>query len=191
MNPPTLGSEKDPGVDPSNPKKCTGFHNAYWPSRTLALSYVVAFESAQYPTFWPVCCHASERTVARFPRRQEPYLELLYSPERRAGGEVTSATVGGLARRMCDLFWPLAAEAAGFKNPQLPPVFLTLETAQYYMAYLVRPLLEKGYFESGLELNKIYKGLGIAGFFRYGPNRLPEFEDNLALRISYNLDLGF
>ena len=56
---------------------------------------------------------------------------------------------------------------------------------------IVYKTLEKGYFESGLELNKIYKGLGIAGFFRYGPNRLPEFEDNLALRISYNLDLGF
>src|SRR5688572_24253579 len=85
---------------------------------------------------------------------QEPYLELLYSPERIAGGEVTSATVGGLARRMCDLFWPLAAEAAGFRNPDQPPVFLTLETAQYYMAYLVRPLLEeKGYFQS-LTINR-------------------------------------
>src|SRR5688572_30876825 len=85
---------------------------------------------------------------------QEPYLDLLYSPERLAGGEVTSATVGGLARRMCDLFWPLAAEAAGFRNPDQPPVFLTLETAQYYMAYLVRPLLEeKGYFQS-LTINR-------------------------------------
>jgi len=43
---------------------------------------------------------------------QEPYLDLLYSPERQAGGEATPATIGGLARRMCDLFWPLAAEAA-------------------------------------------------------------------------------
>ena len=59
---------------------------------------------------------------------QEPYLDLLYSPERRAGGEVTSATIGGLAKRMCDLFWPIAAEAAGFKNPDQPPVFLTLRT---------------------------------------------------------------
>lgn len=89
---------------------------------------------------------------------QEPYLELLYSPERSAGGEVTSATIGGLARRMCDLFWPIAAEAAGFKNPQLPPVFLTLETAQYYMAHLVRPLIEeKGYFQSlTINRNRLY-----------------------------------
>src|SRR5688572_16170837 len=38
---------------------------------------------------------------------QEPYLDLLFTPERIAGGEVTSATIGGLAKRMCDLFWPL------------------------------------------------------------------------------------
>ncbi len=88
---------------------------------------------------------------------QEPYLDLLYSPERSAGGEVTSATIGGLAKRMCDLFWPLAAEAAGFKHPDQPPVFLTLETAQYYMAYLVRPLLEQGFFQSlTIDRNRLY-----------------------------------
>ena len=88
---------------------------------------------------------------------QEPYLDLLYSPERSAGGEVTPATVGGLARRMVDLFWPLAAEAAGFANPDQPPVFLTLETAQYYMAHLVRPLLDEGYFESvTIDRNRLY-----------------------------------
>ena len=88
---------------------------------------------------------------------QEPYLDLLYSPERRAGGEVTPATIGGLARRMCDLFWPLAGEAAGFANPSQPPVFLTLETAQYYMAHLVRPLLDEGYFESvTINRNRLY-----------------------------------
>jgi len=88
---------------------------------------------------------------------QEPYLDLLYSPERRAGGEVTPATIGGLARRMCDLFWPLAGEAAGFARPDQPPVFLTLETAQYYMAHLVRPLLDTGYFESvTIDRNRLY-----------------------------------
>jgi hypothetical protein len=88
---------------------------------------------------------------------QEPYLDLLYSPERSAGGEVTPATIGGLARRMVDLFWPIAGEAAGFVHPDQPPVFLTLETAQYYMAYLVRPLLEEGYFESvTIDRNRLY-----------------------------------
>ncbi len=89
---------------------------------------------------------------------QEPYLDLLESPSRLAGGEVTPATIGGLARRMCDLFWPLAAEQAGFKDPDQPPIFLTLETAQYYMAHLVRPLIEdQDYFESvTINRNRLY-----------------------------------
>lgn len=89
---------------------------------------------------------------------QEPYLNLIRSPERVAGGEVTSASVGGgLARRVCDLFWPIAAEAAGFAYPDQPPVFLSLETSQYYMAHIVRPLLEEGYFESvTMDRNRMY-----------------------------------
>jgi len=82
---------------------------------------------------------------------------LLYSPERSAGGEVTSATMGGLARRMVDLFWPIAADAAGFANPEQPPIFLSLETSQYYMAHIVRPLFEQGYFESvTIDRNRLY-----------------------------------
>jgi superfamily I DNA/RNA helicase len=102
---------------------------------------------------------AGESILMLTPQRslQEPYLDLLYSPERRAGGEVTPATIGGLARRMCDLFWPLAADAAGFAHPDQRPVFLTLETAQYYMAHLVRPLLDEGYFESvTIDRNRLY-----------------------------------
>jgi hypothetical protein len=88
---------------------------------------------------------------------QEPFLDVLYSPERSAGGEVTSATMGGLARRMVDLFWPLASEAAGFANPDKAPTFLSLETAQYYMAHIVRPLLDEGYFESvTIDRNRLY-----------------------------------
>jgi superfamily I DNA/RNA helicase len=89
---------------------------------------------------------------------QEPYLDLLRSPQRGPGSEVTPATIGGLARRTCDLFWPLAAEAAGFTHPNRPPIFLTLETAQYYMARLVRPLInEKGLFESvTIDRNRLY-----------------------------------
>jgi len=88
---------------------------------------------------------------------QEPYLASLHGPKTAPGGEVTLATVGGLARRMVDLFWPLAAEAASFARPDQPPVFLTLETAQYYMAHIVRPLLEEGYFESiTIDRNRLY-----------------------------------
>lgn len=45
--------------------------------------------------------------------------------------------------------------------------------------------LDKGFFESGLEINQIYSGLGLVGFYRYGPNELPRFEDNIAVKISF------
>jgi hypothetical protein len=88
---------------------------------------------------------------------QEPYLAALRGPGTAPGGEVTFLTLGGLSRRVVDLFWPLAAEAAGFAHPEQPPVFLNLETAQYYMAHIVRPLLEEGYFESvTIDRNRLY-----------------------------------
>jgi len=87
---------------------------------------------------------------------QAPYEEAVLQSG-ASGGQATFATVGGLARRMCDLFWPLAAERAGFKNPDQPPVFLTLETAQYYMAHLVRPKLDEGFFASvTIDRNRLY-----------------------------------
>lgn len=50
--------------------------------------------------------------------------------------------------------------------------------------------LEKGFFESGIEANKIYNGLGLTLFYRYGPNQLARFDDNLSIKISYFIDLG-
>ena len=86
-----------------------------------------------------------------------PYYEALNTPGVVAGGVVSVLTVGGLAQRMVELFWPLAAEAAGFARPDEPPTFLTLETAQYYMARLVRPLLDQRYFESiTISRNRLY-----------------------------------
>lgn len=87
---------------------------------------------------------------------QTPYEEAILQSG-FSGGQVTFATVGGLARRMCDLFWPLASEAVGFANPDQPPIFLTLETAQYYMAHLVRSKLDEGYFASvTIDRNRLY-----------------------------------
>jgi hypothetical protein len=87
----------------------------------------------------------------------EPYLEVLREPGLPAGTGVTPATMGGLARRMCDLFWPLVSARGGFGRPEQPPVFLTLETSQYYMARLVRPLLDAGYFASvTMDRNRLY-----------------------------------
>ncbi|HHT8813315.1 TPA: DUF5686 family protein [Flavobacterium psychrophilum] len=51
--------------------------------------------------------------------------------------------------------------------------------------------LESGYVESGFELNQIYQGLGFVVFYRYGANQLPNFEDNIAIKLSVKIDLGF
>lgn len=105
-----------------------------------------------------------ERVPARFilvlvPQRTlaGPYRQALQRPTVEAGGQVTVSTIGGLARRMVDLFWPLVAGEAGFAHPEQLPLFLTLETAQYYMARLARPLLEEGYFESAIiDRNRLF-----------------------------------
>jgi len=87
----------------------------------------------------------------------QPYQEALFSVEIPAGGTVTMLTVNGLAQRMVDLFWPLIAASAGFASPEKPPTFLTLETAQYYMAGIVYPLLDQGFFNSlTLEPNRLF-----------------------------------
>ncbi len=86
-----------------------------------------------------------------------PYSTALRRSRLRAGGLPSIQTAGGLARRMVELFWPLAARPSGFADPDRPLTFLTLETAQYHMARLVRPLLDDGYFESlTIDRNRLY-----------------------------------
>jgi hypothetical protein len=86
-----------------------------------------------------------------------PYYQALGTPGVTAGGRVSVLTIGGLAQHMVELFWPLASEVAGFAHPDEQPVFLTLETAQYYMSRLVKPLMAKGYFESlVIDRNRLY-----------------------------------
>jgi hypothetical protein len=74
-----------------------------------------------------------------------PYVEALRRPAVPAGARVDVLSIDGLARRTLDLFWPVIAGPAGF-DPARDPVFLTLETAQYYMAQLLEPLLQRGDF---------------------------------------------
>ncbi|HEY3416005.1 MAG TPA: UvrD-helicase domain-containing protein, partial [Armatimonadota bacterium] len=100
-----------------------------------------------------------EQLIVLAPQRTllAPYAAALHSPEVRAGGMVDLLTVNGLAQRLIELFWPLVAEEAGFARPDCPPTFLTVETAQYYMAHLVRPMVEGGAFESvTIDRNRLY-----------------------------------
>jgi hypothetical protein len=86
-----------------------------------------------------------------------PFEEALRAGSLPPGGRVTVSTVGGLARRLVRLYWPLVAEEAGFRQPDREPTFLTIETAQYYMARLVGPLLDQGYFDTiNIGRNRIY-----------------------------------
>ena len=86
-----------------------------------------------------------------------PYLQALRSGETPPGGQTTIISLGGLARRMVELYWPLISESAGFAQPNLPPTFLGLETAQYFMAEVVRPYLEQGFFGNvTLQRHRLY-----------------------------------
>ena len=73
------------------------------------------------------------------------HISICYIAPNAAGGEVTHHARGWPARRVCDLFWPIAAEPAGFAHPDQPPFFCHLKPSQYYMAHIVRPLLDEGY----------------------------------------------
>lgn len=90
-----------------------------------------------------------------------PYTDLLNDSSIKAGGQVNVTTVGGIARQIVDVFWVLVAKEAGFKNPNKRPTFLSLETAQYYMARLVNPLIEqRGFFDTvTIDRNRLFSQL--------------------------------
>lgn len=86
-----------------------------------------------------------------------PYFAQIQSLDFPSGSMPSILTFGGLAQRMISLFWPVIAKSAGFKSPSTPCRFLTLETAQYYLATLVDPLLQQGYFDSlTIDPNRLY-----------------------------------
>lgn len=117
---------------------------------TAAVARLVALLQAGVPGH-QVLVLLPQRTLAG------PFAAALRKPSAPAGGEVTILTMGGLAQRAVELFWPLVAEGAGFAHPDRPPVFLTLETAQYFMARVVGPLLAEGYFDSiTVDRNRLY-----------------------------------
>ncbi|MEJ2559672.1 MAG: AAA family ATPase [Anaerolineae bacterium] len=77
------------------------------------------------------------------------YYDALRDPDLGPAGTVDVITLDGLARRVIQLFWPLIGDRAGFAHPTHPPVFLTVETAQYFMDGVVGPLInQNGYFDA-------------------------------------------
>ncbi len=96
----------------------------------------------------------AESIVVLVPQRAlgAPYHEAVWELD-MPRGELTVVTVGGLARRMIELFWPLVSEGAGFAHPAREPLFLTLETTQYYMDRVASPYIDAGYFD-GLSIRR-------------------------------------
>ena len=95
------------------------------------------------------------------------------------GGLPSILSFNGLTQRMINLFWPLIAEAAGFRSSKQPHRFLTIETAQYYLAALVEPLLLQGYFESLIiDPNRLYgqilDNLNKSAIIGFPPDELAE-----------------
>jgi len=115
--------------------------------------------------------------VERLSRLVESGIEgrkiLLYFPHRNLGARYqsgisalsyqgnslpVSATFGGIARRMLDLFWPsILANYTQFQ-PGQPPTFLTLESSLYFLSQIVEPLiLDHGFFSTvTIQRNRLY-----------------------------------
>ncbi|MBE0424727.1 MAG: carboxypeptidase-like regulatory domain-containing protein, partial [Lutibacter sp.] len=51
--------------------------------------------------------------------------------------------------------------------------------------------LKNGYLENGFELKSLFKGFGIGTFYRYGANIKAAWSDNLAVKLTYKIGLGF
>jgi hypothetical protein len=109
--------------------------------------------------------------------------EAAFSPEE--GYRLGRATVGGLARRYVDLFWPEISGPAGFAQDR-PPRFLTYEQAQYVMSTVVEPLIVRGAFAgTALTRPRLYSQLidnmNKVAAHGLGMDRLPEYLRDVAL----------
>ncbi|RZJ68641.1 MAG: carboxypeptidase-like regulatory domain-containing protein [Flavobacterium sp.] len=67
--------------------------------------------------------------------------------------------------------------------------FGSMENPEQHIGFDYKTLND-GFFESGLEVNQIYSGFGLSGFYRYGPNQLSSWEDNIAVKLTFTLNLG-
>ena len=76
----------------------------------------------------------------------KPYLDALNDPQLPASGQVDVVTLSSLSLLTTQLFWPLVADRAHFGRPHNAPIFLSIETAQYYLQQAIEPLIGQGYF---------------------------------------------
>lgn len=50
-------------------------------------------------------------------------------------------------------------------------------------------MLDKGFYETGVEINKVWKGLGVGVYYRFGPYSLPENPDNFSVKVTARINL--
>ncbi len=90
----------------------------------------------------------SRQILVLTPQRSlsNPYRACTRDPNFSSGVLPTITTFTGLSRQFIRLYFPQIAGSYGFQKPYQQPVFLSMETAQYFMRQICAPLLEKRYF---------------------------------------------
>ncbi|MCB2180095.1 hypothetical protein KQH54_03135 [bacterium] len=99
---------------------------------------------------------SSEKVMVLVPQKilADQYLDVI---QNKNGVFADIFTIGSLSRSMVEMYWPIISGPAGFAEPTKLPTFLNLEGAQYFMAYVLRPLFGEGYFESvTITRNRLY-----------------------------------
>ncbi|NLE82948.1 MAG: DEAD/DEAH box helicase family protein [Chloroflexi bacterium] len=106
--------------------------------------------------------HGQTSTLVLVPQRSlaQPYQRFLRENGYFEGERVSIQTMSSLVRRMIALFWPLISSEQIYAHPYEQPRFLTLETSQYYMAQIVKPMIDQGSFNNiTLPLPRLYTQL--------------------------------
>lgn len=57
-------------------------------------------------------------------------------------------TITALSQKIIKLFWPVIAPNFDFSEPKNQPIFLNIESSQYFMAKVCQPFFEKNYFST-------------------------------------------
>jgi hypothetical protein len=93
-------------------------------------------------------------------------------------GGATMTTFYGLCQRAVSLFWPVIARGAGFAHPEREPIFLTLESTQYYLERIVKPLMQTAGYFSELTirherlLSQVIDNLNKSALVGFPPNEI-------------------
>jgi hypothetical protein len=86
-----------------------------------------------------------------------PYKDFFARNSKVIGSLPTITTFNGLSRSLIRKFWPLISSEMGFRLPEKPPIFLSLESAQYCLSKIVDPLIDTGYFQTvTVERNRLF-----------------------------------